>query len=121
MLPSWIRSRNCRPRLVYFFAIEITRRRLASTISFLAWRACGSQVPIRARQLDLRSRQSAGNEHRAAVQLRGQCGSVGKRTGGTDKLPHICKNGKRSAETGEDDIREAFMRIAIAGLFVASS
>ncbi len=36
MLPSWIRSRNCRPRLVYFFAIETTRRRLASTSSFLA-------------------------------------------------------------------------------------
>ena len=33
MLPSWIRSRNCRPRLVYFLAIEMTRRRLASTIS----------------------------------------------------------------------------------------
>jgi hypothetical protein len=30
MLPSWIRSRNCRRRLVYFFAIEMTRRRLAS-------------------------------------------------------------------------------------------
>ena len=42
MLPSWIRSRNCRPRLVYFLAIEITRRRLASTISFLAWRASRS-------------------------------------------------------------------------------
>jgi len=26
MLPSWIRSRNCRPRLVYFLAIEITSR-----------------------------------------------------------------------------------------------
>src|SRR5579875_187164 len=36
ILPSWIRSRNCRPRLVYFLAIEMTRRRLASTISFLA-------------------------------------------------------------------------------------
>ena len=42
MLPSWIRSRNCRPRLVYFLAIEITRRRFASTISFLAWRASRS-------------------------------------------------------------------------------
>ena len=42
MLPSWIRSRNCRPRLVYFLAIEITRRRLASTISFLAWLASRS-------------------------------------------------------------------------------
>ena len=42
MLPSWIRSRNCRPRLVYFLAMEMTRRRLASTISFLAWRASRS-------------------------------------------------------------------------------
>src|SRR4051794_7252720 len=42
MLPSWIRSRNCRPRLVYFLAIEITSRRFASTISFLAWRASRS-------------------------------------------------------------------------------
>src|SRR5258708_4430972 len=71
--------------------------------------------------LDLRSRQSAGNERRAAVQLRGRCGSVGNRTGGTDKLPHICQNAKRSAERGEDHIREAFMRTAIAGLFVAST
>src|SRR5437667_251215 len=38
MLPSWMRSRNCRPRLVYFFAIEITRRRLASVISRFARR-----------------------------------------------------------------------------------
>ncbi len=38
MLPSWIRSRNCSPRLVYFLAIEITSRRLASIISFLASR-----------------------------------------------------------------------------------
>src|SRR5713101_4698697 len=41
MFPSWIRSRNDRPRFVYFFAIEITRRRFASTISVLArnaWR-----------------------------------------------------------------------------------
>ena len=36
MLPSWIRSRNCRPRFVYFLAIETTSRRLASTSSFLA-------------------------------------------------------------------------------------
>jgi hypothetical protein len=36
MLPSWIRSRNCRPRLVYFLAIDTTRRRLASTSSALA-------------------------------------------------------------------------------------
>ena len=42
MLPSWIRSRNCRPRLVYFFAIETTRRRLASTSSFFACSACAS-------------------------------------------------------------------------------
>ena len=42
MLPSWIRSRNCRPRLVYFLAMEMTRRRFASTISFLAWRASRS-------------------------------------------------------------------------------
>src|SRR5947207_2919707 len=42
MLPSWIKSRNCRLRLVYFLAIEMTRRRLASTISFLAWRASRS-------------------------------------------------------------------------------
>src|SRR6266511_2065871 len=42
MLPSWIRSRNWRPRLVYFLAIEMTRRRFASTISFFAWRASRS-------------------------------------------------------------------------------
>src|SRR5271165_5976992 len=36
MLPSWIKSRNCRPRLVYFLAIETTRRRLASISSRLA-------------------------------------------------------------------------------------
>src|SRR5881394_851736 len=36
MFPSWIRSRNCRPRLVYFLAIETTRRRLASMSSFFA-------------------------------------------------------------------------------------
>ena len=42
MLPSWMRSRNCRPRFVYFLAMEITRRRLASTISFLACRASRS-------------------------------------------------------------------------------
>src|SRR5216117_2098674 len=39
MLPSWMRSRNCRPRLVYFLAIEMTSRRLASTIPFLAMAA----------------------------------------------------------------------------------
>ncbi len=47
MLPSWIRSRNCRPRLVYFLAMEITRRRLASTISFLARRALASPIDMR--------------------------------------------------------------------------
>jgi len=36
MFPSWIKSRKERPRLVYFFAIEMTSRRLASTISVLA-------------------------------------------------------------------------------------
>src|SRR5262249_7896292 len=30
------------PRLVYFLAMEMTRRRFASTISFLAWRASRS-------------------------------------------------------------------------------
>ena len=38
MLPSWIKSRNCKPRLVYFLAIEMTKRKLASIISFLALR-----------------------------------------------------------------------------------
>ena len=38
MLPSWIKSRNCNPRLVYFLAIEMTKRKLASIISFLALR-----------------------------------------------------------------------------------
>src|SRR5207249_663562 len=46
MFPSWIRSRNCRPRLVYFFAIEITRRRFASVISRFARRAFASPVDI---------------------------------------------------------------------------
>ena len=41
-----MRSRNCRPRLVYFLAIEITRRRFASTISFLARRARASPILI---------------------------------------------------------------------------
>src|ERR1700712_5500975 len=36
MLPSWIRSRNCKPRFVYFLAMEITRRKFASVISRLA-------------------------------------------------------------------------------------
>src|SRR5215472_14483242 len=39
-----MRSRNCRPRLVYFLAMEITRRRFASTISFLARRALASPI-----------------------------------------------------------------------------
>src|SRR5438132_1222204 len=38
MLPSWMRSRNWRPRFMYFFAIDTTRRRLAWTISCLAAR-----------------------------------------------------------------------------------
>ena len=37
MLPSWMRSRNWRPRLLYFLAMETTSRRLAATSSFLAW------------------------------------------------------------------------------------
>jgi hypothetical protein len=40
---------------------------------------------------------------------------------GADKLPHICQDPERSAETGEDHIREGFMRTVIAGLFVAST
>src|SRR5713101_1552034 len=44
MFPSWIRSRNDRPRLVYFFAIEITSRRFASTISVLARNAFRTQL-----------------------------------------------------------------------------
>ena len=44
MFPSWIKSRNDRPRFVYFFAIEITRRRLASTISVLALKAWRIQL-----------------------------------------------------------------------------
>src|SRR5438270_1973856 len=46
MLPSWMRSRNCRPRLVYFLAIEITSRRFASVISRFARRALASPVDI---------------------------------------------------------------------------
>src|SRR5260221_519988 len=46
MLPSWIRSGNCSPRLVYFFAIEMTRRRFASTISFFARRALASPIDL---------------------------------------------------------------------------
>src|SRR5215210_2248502 len=38
IVPSWIRSRKGRPWLRYFFAIETTRRRFASTIScFAPW------------------------------------------------------------------------------------
>src|SRR5436305_14994644 len=43
MFPSWIRSRNDNPRLVYFLAIEMTSRRFASTISVLARSAFRSQ------------------------------------------------------------------------------
>src|SRR4029434_10940600 len=39
MFPSWIRSRKDRPRLVYFFAIEITSRRLDPTIAVFALKA----------------------------------------------------------------------------------
>jgi hypothetical protein len=42
MFPSWMRSRNCRPRFVYFLAIETTRRRFASTSSLLAFSASRS-------------------------------------------------------------------------------
>src|SRR5713101_9375312 len=42
MLPSWIRSRSSRPRLVYFLAIEATKRRLASVSSFSACSATAS-------------------------------------------------------------------------------
>src|ERR1044072_8470479 len=45
MLPSWIRSRNCKPRFVYFLAMEMTRRRFASGISRLA-RAVVSFPPL---------------------------------------------------------------------------
>ena len=46
MLPSWIKSRNCKPRLVYFLAIEMTKRKFASTISFLARRALASPTDM---------------------------------------------------------------------------
>ena len=36
IFPSWIKSRKDKPRLVYFFAIDMTSRRLASTISVFA-------------------------------------------------------------------------------------
>src|SRR5205809_1009254 len=42
MLPSWMRSRNWRPRLMYRLAIDTTRRRLAWIISCLAARAPSS-------------------------------------------------------------------------------
>src|ERR1700684_1948127 len=48
MFPSWIRSRNCSPRLVYFLAIDTTRRRLASTSSALARSAIRSPSSISA-------------------------------------------------------------------------
>jgi len=41
-VPLLSQIRNCRPRLVYFFAIETTSRRFASTSSFLACSACAS-------------------------------------------------------------------------------
>src|SRR5438094_9675022 len=44
MLPSWMRSRNGTPRLVYFLAMEMTSRRLASAISVLAW--CVLAAPL---------------------------------------------------------------------------
>lgn len=34
MLPSWIKSSKCRPRLTYFLATETTRRRLVDQILF---------------------------------------------------------------------------------------
>src|SRR5260370_25248147 len=51
MLPSWIKSRNCKPRLVYFFAMETTRRRLASVSSFFACSASASprRISVRVR------------------------------------------------------------------------
>ncbi|CSI69852.1 Uncharacterised protein [Vibrio cholerae] len=58
MLPSWIRSKNCRPRLVYFLAIEITRRKFASTISFFARRAFASPIDIRRLMSLMRSTDS---------------------------------------------------------------
>src|SRR5437762_548732 len=42
MLPSWMRSRNWRPRFMYRLAIDTTRRRLAWIISCLAARAPSS-------------------------------------------------------------------------------
>src|SRR5213593_3665244 len=42
MLPSWMRSRNWRPRFMYRLAIDTTRRRLAWIISCLAPRAPSS-------------------------------------------------------------------------------
>ena len=49
MLPSWIRSSRCRPRLTYFLATETTSRRLASTRSFLARSASASPWRITVR------------------------------------------------------------------------
>src|SRR5229473_602912 len=42
IFPSWIKSSNCKPRLVYFLAMETTRRRLASVSSFFACSASAS-------------------------------------------------------------------------------
>src|SRR5436305_13888685 len=44
MFPSWIRSRNDNPRLVYFLAIEMTSRRFASTISVLLEAPCAASL-----------------------------------------------------------------------------
>src|SRR4030065_389231 len=46
MFPSWMRSRNCSPRLVYFLAIDTTRRRFASTSSRFASRTLRSPCSI---------------------------------------------------------------------------
>jgi hypothetical protein len=37
MLPSWIRSRRCKPRFTYFLATETTNRRLERTSLSSAW------------------------------------------------------------------------------------
>ena len=46
MLPSWMTSRNCRPRFAYFFPIDTTRRRLASINVALAFSATRSPLRI---------------------------------------------------------------------------
>jgi len=45
MLPSWMRSRNWSPRLVYFLAMDTTSRRLASPAR--SWRALPALRPAR--------------------------------------------------------------------------